>query len=130
MSWIRNQTDEAKAQSPSWPVQGYPDELPPMQFWANPSEQLTAFLGREYCGGREKDPLRWHLSIKGDQRPPTWEQVAGAAHEIRPGIHFVLMVPPKSWWMNVAPTVLHLWETADQALVEEARANRMGHRPT
>ena len=42
---------------------------------------------------------------------------------VRPGVHFVIMVPPKSWWMNVHPYTLHLWETADQALIEEARTN-------
>jgi hypothetical protein len=54
---------------------------------------------------------------------PTWEQMSEAAHAVRPGVHFVIMVPPKSWWMSVHPYTLHLWQTDDQALIEEARAN-------
>ena len=110
--------------------QGRPPELPPMEFWTNEREDLQAFLGREYCGGRVGDPLRWHISVRGMKGVPSWEQLAESAHAIRPGIHFVLMIPPKSWWMNVHPHVLHLWEVNDPALVEEARANARGDQPS
>ena len=110
---------------------GYPEELARlMQFWHNEDEALIAFLGREYCGGRDSDPLRWHISVRGNFEIPDWGQMAEAAHAIRPGVHFVIMVPPKSLWMNVHDRVLHLWETNDPALVEEVKANARGDRPT
>jgi hypothetical protein len=39
-------------------------------------------------------------------------------------------VPPRSWWMNVHPDVLHLHETTDEALIEQYRANAMQATPT
>jgi len=111
--------------------QGFPEELiVHMQYWANDKEELRAFLGREWCGGRREDPLRWHISIVGQYSVPDWGQMSEAAHAIRPGVHFVVMVPPRSMWMNVHENALHLWETADDALVQEAKANAMAQQPT
>lgn len=129
MTWKRDADMERKLQA-TFAQRGYPAELiAAMQYWAS-DEGLVAFVGREYCGGREKDPLRWHISVRGEGTTPTWAQLAEAAHAIRPGVHFVLMVPPKSLWMNVHEDVLHLWETDDPALVNEARTNAAGHTPT
>ena len=80
--------------------------------------------------GAPTDPLRWHLSLQGPGRVPTWRELAAAAHELRPGVGFVASVPPKSLWMNVHPHVLHLWECGDPALIEEWKVNARGDRPT
>jgi hypothetical protein len=74
---------------------------------------------------------RWHLSIAGrDMKVPVWETVAAIAHEVRPGVAFVLGVPPKSWWINVHPGTLHLHEIRDENLLANWRAQRLGHTPT
>lgn len=91
---------------------------------------LAAIVSREPCGGRVTDPARWHISMRGPGRVPTWEELSLGAHALRPGVFFVSMVPPKSWWLNLHPDVLHLWETADAALVEEARVNAQGDQPS
>jgi hypothetical protein len=122
MGWKRDGADEARLIQ-LFKEQGRPEELPPVQVWKNAASGLYALLAREYCGGRRTDPLRWHISVSSQIRVPNWEEMAEAAHAIRPGVHFVIMVPPKSWWMSVHPNVLHLWQTDDQPLIEEARVN-------
>ena len=42
----------------------------------------------------------------------------------------VMGVPPRSFWMNVHPDVLHLWEPRDEAMIEQWRANALGQVPT
>lgn len=74
--------------------------------------------------------LRWHVSISGPERVPTWSEVAAALHELRPGVPFVMGVPPRSWWMNVHSDVLHAWETTDALLIDQWRANRRGDAPS
>jgi hypothetical protein len=90
---------------------------------------LTIIIAREYCGGRPTDPLRWHISVSGPGRVPTWTELVRCAHVLRPGVPFVLSVPPQHLWMNVNPDVLHLWETNDAALQEEWKANATGDVP-
>ena len=89
--------------------------------------KLTAFVGREPV---VEGDWRWHISLSGEGRVPTWAELAAAAHELRPGITFVIGIPPKSWWMNVHPNVLHLWELHDEHLIAEWRRSAMGHEPT
>lgn len=96
---------------------------------------LTALVGRENLGVYDDPDLRWHISLRyGDRgvdgRVPSWEELVASAHELRPGVCFVVGVPPKSWWMNVHPDVLHLHETRDEALIAEYRRNAAGQVPT
>jgi hypothetical protein len=91
---------------------------------------MMALVGREHCGGRPTDPLRWHISLQGPGRVPTWEELVMVAHELRPGVPFVVSVPPRSLWLNLHPHVLHLWETGDEALIAEWKANARGDVPT
>lgn len=93
---------------------------------------LVALVGREPLA---EDDWRWHISVRYgdpgfDGRVPTWEEMVSAAHELRPGVVFVIGVPPRSWWMSVHPDVLHMHETRDQALIEEYRRNAMGAVPS
>jgi hypothetical protein len=94
--------------------------------------ELTAFVGREPLAD---DDWRWHISLRyGDPgsngRIPTWEELVCAAHDLRPGVVFVIGVPPRSWWMNVHPHVLHLHETRDEPLIEQFRVNAQDQVPT
>src|SRR3954462_14933609 len=97
---------------------------------------LTAFIGREPYGPGYDDPdVRWHISVRyGDPgvngRIPTWEEIVQTAHELRPGVCFVIGIPPRSWWMNVHPHVLHLHETRDAALIQQFRDNALAAVPT
>lgn len=102
-----------------------PDVTPPR--WYRHPNGLTAAIGREPYGHDYDDPdMRWHISVRyGDPgingRVPTWEEIVQTAHELRPGVPFVVGVPPRSWWMNVHPDVLHLVETRDAALIASWR---------
>lgn len=78
----------------------------------------------------DESDVRWHISVSGDGRLPAWDELVDAAHSLRPGVSFCLGVPPKTWWMNVHPHVLHMWETRDDGLIEEWRRNARGDRPT
>jgi hypothetical protein len=107
------------------------DDVPAPAHYRNPNG-LTALVGREPVAD---DDWRWHISVRyGDPgingRIPTWEEMVNAAHELRPGVCFVIAVPPRSWWMNVHPDVLHLHEVHDPALVEEWRRNAMDSVPS
>jgi len=126
MSWERDAKWE-KSISPMWREAGLPLALWPKCYR---NGDLSAIVGRENCGGEAHDPLRWHISLAAQGRVPTWAELAQSAHELRPGVFFVVMVPPRSMWMNVHPNVLHLWETADPALAREAQVNALGHEPT
>ena len=105
-------------------------DVPPPVCWQK-RNGLTALVGREPVGGE----MRWHISLRygdigKDGRIPTWEELVEAAHELRPGVVFAIGVPPRSWWINVHPNVLHLHEIRDEALVAQWRAERSGQRPT
>jgi hypothetical protein len=97
---------------------------PPRRFMCGP---LAALVGREPV---VEGDLRWHISVSCAERLPHWHELVDAAHALRPGVVFVIGMPPRSWWINVHPYCLHLWETTDAHLVSEWRANARGDRPT
>lgn len=106
-------------------------DLEAPKVYASPNG-LTAIMCREPVAD---DDLRWHISVRyGDPgvngRIPTWDELVNTAHELRPGVPFVIGIPPRSWWINVHPHVLHLYETRDEALVATWREERMAHQPT
>jgi hypothetical protein len=76
----------------------------------------------------ESDP-RWHLSMVGPSRVPTWNEMSNACHALRPGVPFVMGIPPRSWWINVHDDCLHAWEVKDPNLTDQWRAERQGHAP-
>lgn len=123
----RDLDEEAKVHA-QFRANGWPDWAPMPEVWRAPG--YSAMLGREHCGGRPSDPLRWHISLRGPGRVPSWNDMVEVAHQLRPGVGFVLSVPPRSLWLNLHPHVLHLWETGDEALMEEWRVNARGHKPT
>lgn len=94
----------------------------------------TALINREPYGNADDD-WRWHISVRSgdpgiDGRVCTWEEMVDTAHALRPGVPFVIGIPPRSWWMNVHPDVLHLVETKDQPVIETWKINAQGHTPT
>lgn len=113
-----------------------PDD--PMQFQGaymvnHEGRTFSAFLTRDdvTTGTNRLPDWRWHLSIAGrDHKVPGWDTIAAVAHELRPGVPMVLGVPPKSWWINVHPGTLHLYETKDENMIASWRAQRRGDRPT
>jgi len=88
---------------------------------------LRALVGREPV---VKGDWRWHISLSGPGRIPTWEELVDAAHELRPGVMFAIPMPPRSYWVNVHPHVIHLWETQDEHLIAEWKRSARGDRPT
>lgn len=89
---------------------------------------LAAIVTRDRLRG---DPLpRWHISVSHRDRVPSWEELAAAAHALRPGVPLAVGVPPRSWWINVHPHVLHLWELRDEALIAAWRDERRGDEPS
>lgn len=74
--------------------------------------------------------FRWHISISRQRALPTWRDFAEIVHEIRPGVPFVLGIPPRSWWINVHEFTLHAFETKDGNLIDQWRAEGAGHTPT
>ena len=76
--------------------------------------------------------LRWHVSVAGESGVPRWADFVAIVQEVRPGIMFCVPMPPKQFWLNVNPNVLHVWEIRDDALTtqwrEEGMATREGQR--
>jgi len=126
MSWQRDYQWERAAHK-EMRARGWPTEVPLPQAFKR--GQLAAIVGREPVDGKGDD-LRWHISLQHRLRIPNWEELVSAGHELRPGVVFVIGVPPRSWWINVHPRVLHLWELRDEALAAQWRFERQGHRPT
>lgn len=87
---------------------------------------LAAIVAHEPLGG----DLRWHVSLSHQDRVPNWEELSRAGHELRPGVVFCVGVPPRSWWININPHVLHLWELRDAALVTQWRFEGRGDEPS
>src|SRR3954452_16178742 len=82
---------------------------------------FSVLLTRDDLGPSIPD-WRWHLSIAGrDMKVPPWDTLVAVAHDIRPGVAFVVGVPPKSWWINVHPGTLHLHEVKDLNLIANWR---------
>lgn len=89
--------------------------------------------GQRYCVlishdviGREK---RWHISVSNEahlakgHEVPVWRDFVSIVHQLRPGVSFVIGIPPQNMWMNKNPNVLHALETRDAHLIAEWRRN-------
>ena len=94
--------------------------------------ELYALVSRDVIAHGD---ARWHISLRYGEpgengRVPSWGELVECGHRLRPGVPFVVGVPPRSWWINVHPHVLHLWESKDKNLVEMWRAESRGDQPT
>jgi hypothetical protein len=88
--------------------------------------------GQRYCVLLSRDVFpdgdpRWHISVSNEahlQRGhdvPVWRDFVAIVHQMRPGVPFVLGIPPSNMWMNKNPNVLHALEVKDEALIREWR---------
>lgn len=104
---------------------------PPVMY-VRKKENLIALIGREPVGHDQAalEDLRWHISVSGENAVPTWQQMVMAAHELRPGVVFCVPMPPRTWWINVQPNTLHLWEIRDTMLETQWRSEGMGSPPS
>lgn len=58
---------------------------------------------------------RWHLSITGPDRLPTWDEVAEARYRILPAeITAAMILPPKDLYVNIHPNCFQLVEVAER----------------
>jgi hypothetical protein len=74
---------------------------------------LQVFVGKEPLG--PKGELVWHLSIShnisggGPGRIPTWDEIKEARYRFCPDeVYMAMVLPPKSEYVNVHPTTMHL----------------------
>lgn len=112
--------------------------LNPKALWAEiPGPAETRFIysvlsSRDPIHDRRSGPpdYRWHISVAGETDVPEWAHMVAIAHRLRPGICFVVGVPPRSWWINVHPHCLHLWETRDANLEAQWRGEARGDTPS
>lgn len=90
--------------------------------------RLSILLSRDEIAPGD---TRWHLSIAGqDNQVPAWNELVELAHKLRPGVVWVVGIPPREWWLNVHEGCLHLWQLDDPALEDQWRSERQGHTPT
>lgn len=105
----------------------FPDVDPPKVLDAEGGYRVL--VGREPVNGLASD-LRWHVSVSHPDKVPPWDVMVELAHEVRPGVCFVIGVPPRSHWMNIHPNCLHLWETRDTNLQDQWMSERAGTPPS
>ena len=75
---------------------------------------LRAIRGHE--GGR------WHLSVSHRERIPSWREIGEVRDALLPkDVWLCVPHPPREYWMNIHPNVLHLWEIRDVRLIEQWR---------
>jgi hypothetical protein len=69
----------------------------------------TVFAGIEPTIG-------WHLSISCPTRYPTWEEIKAARYDLIPDkVTMVMVLPPKSEYVNVHPNCFHLYQEKGEA---------------
>lgn len=69
---------------------------------------------------RSRDLGRWHLSVSRADRIPTWGELGFARDELLPPDTWLMVpFPPRSFWINYNPRVLHLWEFRDEELIKQ-----------
>lgn len=78
--------------------------------------------GRAILSGPD---LRWHVSVAGELNLPIWKDFVAIVQEVRPGVMFCVPMPPRQFWLNVNPNVLHVWEIRDPSLESQWREEGM-----
>lgn len=91
---------------------------------------FTAILSHDEYGKRMPPDMRWHISVSreddmraGNDDVPVWRDFVAIVHHLRPGVPFVIGIPPRNQWMNANPNVLHVYETRDVPMIENWKAN-------
>ena len=119
MSWHEIGTPPALAKM--W-RENFGNIVPPPTVYEN--GELEALVGREPVGPNQQamEDLRWHISVRHRKLVPTWDEMVEATHGLRPGVVFCVPMPPRTWWINVHPNVLHVWEIRDTNLERQWRS--------
>lgn len=69
------------------------------------------------------DGFRWHLSISHPDRYPTWDQIKHARYALLEDVEYMVMIlPPKSEYVNIHENCFHLNEFLDGDRVSETAA--------
>lgn len=90
---------------------------------------LRALIGRENVGTEKAEDFRWHISVAPYMnRVPSWDELVFAAHSLRPGVTFIVGIPPESQWMSLHDYVIHLWESKDEGIERLWRNEALGAR--
>lgn len=89
-----------------------PNGPPGTASFVNRTRGLVAILGREMG--------RWHLSVSHRDRVPTWGELGLARDALLPPDAWMMIAhPPRRYWLNFDPRVLHLWEFRDPELIRQ-----------
>lgn len=84
--------------------------------------RLRAIVSRQIFGtlADGRPDKRWHLSIsvRGQERLPTWEELKLVRRAIMPNVFFCIPFPPEEHWMSYGE-VLHLSETRDRNAIAQ-----------
>lgn len=60
------------------------------------------------------DNLWQHMSVAGDERVPTWDELRDVKDWLLGDIEAYMVAPPKARYVNINPSVLHLFAPVDQ----------------
>ena len=56
----------------------------------------------------------WHVSVSHPNREPSWDEVRRIREAATPdSVTMAMILPPRSEYVNVHETCLHLWELRD-----------------
>ena len=79
---------------------------------------VNRVLGLVAIRGREMG--RWHLSVSHRDRVPTWGELGRARDALLPPDAWLMIAhPPRKYWLNYDPRVLHMWEFRDYGLIRQ-----------
>lgn len=86
------------------------------------SDTVRALMSKQPCGSLPSGTpdMRWHISVsvKGQERLPTWDELKEVRQQLKPDLFFVIGMPPEKYWMSYAE-VLHLAETKDENMIQQ-----------
>ncbi len=58
----------------------------------------------------------WHISVSHPHRYPTWDEIREARYALIPdNAYMVMILPPKTEYVNVHKNCFHLWEISEAA---------------
>lgn len=97
------------------------EELTCYKAWCD-TRAYTVIVSRDRIDRPGQAPDgRWHISVAGERAVPRWADFVAIAQKLRPGVMFCVPMPPRQFWLNVDPRVLHVWEIKDPALERQWR---------
>lgn len=106
---------------------GMKSNAPPwFEVWERPRSALRVIRSLDVYPG---ETLRWHLSVSTPVRLPSWEEMGRARDALMPADVFLcIQHPPREFWMNFHPNVLHMMELRDPGLIAQAVSEGMNAR--